>query len=82
MIVYMNTAIRDNSKNERLKELVTGAKLTQAVALTYFNRGFGIRGLAESTWKSYFCSPETTRWREFSSEYLVHAEKLFGPMQK
>ena len=78
----MNTKNRNNTKNERLKDLVAGAKLTQPVALTYFNRGFGIRGLAESTWKSYFCSPETTRWREFSTEYLVHAEKIFGPLQK
>lgn len=76
----MNT--RNKSNNERLRELVEGAGLVQAVALTIFNRGLGVRGLKESTWKGYFCDPTTTRFRGFHDDLMEHAEKVFGPLQK
>ena len=76
----MNTTKLTN--NERLAELVKGADLSQPAALTLFNRGFGIRGIKESTWKGYFCAPDTTRFRNFNDELLTHAEKVFGPLQK
>lgn len=76
----MNTD--EKSTNERLRELVDGARLTQPAALTIFNRGFGIRGLKESTWKGYFCKPGTTRYRGFDPELLEHAEKVFRPLQQ
>lgn len=76
----MNT--RSKSNNERLRELVEGACLVQSVALTLFNRGLGVRGLKESTWKGYFCDPSTTRFRRFNDDLLAHAEKVFGSMQK
>ncbi len=79
-MVFMNT--KDDKNNKRLKELVEGAELSQPAALKLFNKGFGIRGLSESTWKSYFCDPKTTRWRRFGDDYLHHAEKIFGSMQK
>lgn len=78
----MNTIEQsNNATNERLAELVNGTGLTHAVALTLFNRGFGIRGIKESTWKGYFCKPGSTRHRGFSPELLAHAEKVFGPLQ-
>lgn len=76
----MNTRILTN--NERLRQLVEVTGLTQPAALTLFNRGFGIRGLKESTWKGYFCDPSTTRYRNINDEMLAHAEKVFGPLQK
>jgi hypothetical protein len=76
----MNTEHKSN--NERLRELVMGAGLSQPVALTIFNRGLGVRGLAESTWKGYFCNPESTRFRRFDDALLSHAEKVFTPLQK
>lgn len=79
-MVCMNTTVKSN--NERLRELVEGAGLVQPVALTIFNRGLGIRGLKESTWKGYFCDPTTTRYRGFNDDLMAHAEKVFGPMQK
>lgn len=79
-MVYMNT--NDNANNERLRELVNGAGLTQPAALALFNRKLGVRPLSESAWKSYFCTPETTRHRRFTDELLSIAEKVFGPMQK
>ena len=70
------------NNNERLRALVAGAGLTQYAALTRFNRGFGIRGIKETTWKAYFCRPETTRFRNFGDDLLGHAEKVFLPLQK
>jgi hypothetical protein len=80
MMVCMNT--KTLTANERLRHLVEGAGLTQPAALTLFNRGFGVRGIKESTWKGYFCAPDTTRFREFNKDLLGHAEKVFGPLQK
>ena len=77
-MVRMNT----KSNNERLRELVQGAKLSQVAALTLFNRGLGVRALKESTWKGYFCDPATARFRAFNDDLLSHAVKVFGPMQK
>lgn len=80
MMVCMNTDKKTN--NERLRELVEGAGLSQPAALTLFNRGFGIRGIKDSTWKGYFCDPETTRYRGFNDDLMEHAEKVFRPLQK
>jgi len=70
------------TNNERLRALVKSTGLSQPVALTLFNRGFGIRGIKESTWKGYFCDPTTTRFRGFSDELMCHAEKVFGLLKK
>jgi hypothetical protein len=75
----MNT--KEKTNNQRLAELVKGAGLSQPAALTLFNRGFGIRGIKESTWKGYFCDPDTSRFRGFNDELMAHAEKVFGPLQ-
>jgi hypothetical protein len=75
----MNTPI---STNERLRQLVEGAGLSQPAALNLFNIGFGIRGIKESTWKGYFCKPGTARYRGFDPALLEHAEKVFGPIQR
>lgn len=79
MMVCMNT--NEKTNNERLAELVKGAGLSQAAALTLFNRGFGIRGIKESTWKGYFCDPKASRFRGFNDDLMAHAEKVFGPLQ-
>ena len=80
MMVYMNTPEKTN--NERLRDLVQEAQLTQAVALTIFNRGLGPARYSESSWKAFFSSPDTTRFRPFSDELLAHAEKVFAKMKK
>lgn len=76
----MNT--RDNANNERLRELVQEAGVTQAVALTIFNRGLGPAAYSESSWKAFFSSADTTRFRPFSDELLGHAEKVFAKLKK
>ena len=79
-MVGMNTNDTDN--NERLRALVEGTGLSHAAALTIFNRGFGIRGIKLSSWKAYFCDPNTSRFRALSDDLIAHAEKVFRPMQK
>ena len=81
-MVSMNTEINSNENNERLRILVQGAGLSQPAALLLFNRALKIRPIKESSWKAYFCNPETTRYRKFSDELLEHAEKVFGKLQK
>ena len=83
-MVCMNTDIisGSNPNNERLRSLVAGAGLTQSAALALFNRAIKVRPLSESTWKGYFCTPGTARYRGFAPELLAHAEKVFGPLQK
>jgi hypothetical protein len=80
MMMFMNTKKRTN--NERLRELVEEAGLAQAVALTIFNRGLGPAGYSESSWKAFFCRPETTRFRPLSDDLLAHAEKVFAKIKK
>jgi hypothetical protein len=79
-MVCMNTYVSTN--NERLRLLIDGTGLSQVAALTLFNRGFGIRGIKESTWKGYFCDPNSTRYRGLNDELMAHAEKVFAPLQK
>ncbi len=66
------------SSNERLRELVTAAGLSQPDALAIFNRGIGVRPISLSTWKGYFCAPGTRRFRTFSQDLLAHAERVFA----
>lgn len=79
-MVCMNT--KETANNDRLRELVKGAGLTQTAALALFNHGIKVRPLSESTWKGYFCDPDSRRFRGFAAELLAHAEKVFGPLQK
>ena len=79
-MVYMNT--KQQTNNERLRELVQNSGLTQPVALTVFNRGMGARPYSESAWKAFLSTPGTSRYRELSDELLAHAEKQFAKLGK
>jgi hypothetical protein len=76
----MNTTIKTN--NERLRELVEASGLTQAVALTVFNRGLGPAAYSESTWKAFFVKSDSPRFRPLKDELLAHAEKEFAKLAK
>lgn len=76
----MNTNIKTN--NERLRELVEASGLTQAVALTVFNRGLGPAAYSESTWKAFFVKTESPRFRPLKDELLAHAEKEFAKLAR
>lgn len=80
MMVYMNT--KHLSNNEKLRELVEASGLTQAVALTVFNRGLGPAAYSESTWKAFFVRPDSPRFRPLKDELLAHAEKEFAKLAK
>lgn len=68
----------EKTNNQKLKELVRKAGLTQPKALEKFNEGVFLKPLTLSAWQSYFCSPTTTRYRKFSDAFLKHAEKVFS----
>jgi len=76
----MNTNIKTN--NERLRELVEASGMTQAVALTVFNRGLGPAAYSESTWKAFFVKTDSPRFRPLKDELLAHAEKEFAKLAK
>lgn len=79
-MVYMHT--KHKSNNEKLRDLIKGAELTQAAALEKFNRGLGPAAYSESAWKAFFASPDTTRFRPLKDELLAHAERVFGKLKK
>lgn len=74
-MVYMNT---NQSNNDRLRELVDATGLTQAAALTIFNRGLGPAAYSESFWKALFVRPDSSRYRPLKDTLLAHAEKNFA----
>ncbi|WP_218511094.1 hypothetical protein [Variovorax sp. dw_308] len=76
----MNTGTMTN--NERLRALVEASGLTQAVALTVFNRGLGPAAYSESAWKAFLVSPDSSRFRPLKDELLAHAEKQFGKVTR
>lgn len=76
----MNTEVLSN--NERLRKLVEASGLTQAVALTIFNRGLGPAAYSESTWKAFFVRSDSSRFRPLKDELLAHAEKEFAKLHK
>lgn len=80
-MVYMNTN-STKTTNEQLRELVEQAGVTQAVALTIFNRGLGPAAYSESAWKSFFVNPDSTRFRALKPELLEHAKKAFAKVAK
>jgi hypothetical protein len=85
MIVLMNTRSaaepRPHSNNERLRQLIEEAGLTQAVALTVFNRGLGPAAYSESAWKAFLADPATSRFRPLKDELFQHAETQFGKLK-
>jgi len=75
-MVHMST--NEKSNNQQLREIVEASGLTQAVALTVFNRGLGPAGYSESAWKAFLADPSAVRFRPLSDELLAHAQKQFA----
>ena len=72
----------DNANNVRLRELIEEHGLTQAAALTVFNRGMGVRPYSMSAWKAFLSDPASDRFRKLSDDLLQHAEKQFARLSK
>lgn len=79
-LVHMNT--KTKTTNQQLRELVEASGLTQAVALTVFNRGMGPRTYSESAWKAFLADPASARFRRLDEDLLAHAVKQFGKLEK
>lgn len=75
-MVCMNTKEKNSENNRKLRQLIEAAELSHVQALALINRGLGFRAIKESTWKGYFCSPETTRFRGVHPDLLAHAERV------
>lgn len=67
--------------NPRLRELIEEAGVTQAVALTIFNRGLGPAAYSMDTFKAFLASPASAKFRPLKDELLAHAEKQFAKVK-
>lgn len=67
----------NHPSNARFCALVEASGLTQAVALTIFNRGLS-KPVTESTFKSWMKEPDSNLWAEIPGGYLERAEAVFG----
>jgi hypothetical protein len=76
MMGYMNPAPKTN--NDRLRELIAEAGVTQPVALTIFNRGLGPASYSMDTFKAFLVRSDSTKFRPLKDELLEHAEKQFS----
>ena len=74
-MVHMATLNHPN--NVRLRALIASAGLTQAEALTLFNRGQA-KAITVSGFKAWLAAPESVRWRLMADNYLEHAERVLG----
>lgn len=72
----MRTTPRTN--NERLRDLVLDAGLSEAVSLTIFNRGLGSAAKSMEDWKSYLADPTAQRFRAIDDGLIAHAENVFA----
>jgi hypothetical protein len=79
--VPMIGATPPTSNNDRLKELVRGAGLAPAVALTLFNRGLSNEVFSESAWKALFADQSSSQFRSLEDELLAHAERAFSHLK-
>lgn len=80
--MYMNSANKTQSNNEKLRELIDATGLTQVEALALFNAGLDVAGYSIETWRAYFCNPTTARYRPFPEKLLARAERIFGKIKR
>lgn len=78
MMGYMNPDTKDTKNNDRLRELIAEAGVTQPVALTIFNRGLGPAAYSMDTFKAFLVRSDSEKFRKLKDELLEHAEKQFA----
>ena len=76
----MNT--KKTTNNDRLRQLVADAGLTQLEAHALFNAGLDGFGYSFEYWKGFFCDPNTKRFKVIKDDQLARAEKIFGKLAK
>lgn len=67
-----------DTNNQQLRDLVEASGLSQAVALTLFNRGLPGTPCTESRWKAYLADPGSARFVALDDELLQHAIRVFA----
>jgi hypothetical protein len=70
------------TNNQRLRDLVANAGLTQLEAHALFNAGLDGFGYSFQYWKGFFSDPSTKRYKPFKDDQLTRAEKIFGKLAK
>ena len=73
--------MKNHPNNVRLRELIEAAGLTQAVAMTLFNRGRSVPA-TETVFRSWLADVAGGRWQALSDADLEHAEQAFGTPAK
>jgi hypothetical protein len=63
--------------NQRLCQMVQSAGLSEAVAITLFNRGRR-QPVTHSEFRAWMAAPHSARWRALADDDLLHAERMFG----
>jgi hypothetical protein len=63
--------------NQRFCQMVQSARLSDAVAITLFNRGRS-RPVTHSEFRAWMAEPHSARWRALADDDLLHAERMFG----
>ena len=69
------------TNNEKLRELVASTGLSEAVALTIFNRGLAINGYSNDAWRALLASPESPKFKPLDDQMLEHAEQAFESLK-
>jgi hypothetical protein len=70
------------SNNQRLRDLIAAAGVTQPVALTIFNRGLGPAAYSMDTFKAFLTQPGKAKFRPLKDDLLEHAENQFAKVYK
>ena len=70
------------TNNERLRALIEDAGVTQAVALTFFNRGLGPAAYSMDAFKAFLVRQDSAKFRPLKDDLLAHAEKQFSKIKK
>lgn len=68
----------EKTNNERLRDLIEGAGISQPAALTIFNQGLGPAAYSIDAWKAFLVKPDAKKFRPLNTKLLNHAEKVFA----
>lgn len=75
----MSQSPLNHPNNQRFCELVAAARLSEATAITLFNRARHTP-VTVTAWRSWLAQPGSDRWAAMHDADLRHAEAAIAPM--